>query len=93
MIKGATRPGTVEKLKREAKAAGVTWIKKIDGSSSQYRFACTHEETLFTSSIRDKKYSLKDSKSEDALMSRLASGQKVPVDPKQMKKLTTKNYS
>lgn len=59
MIKGATRPGTVEKLKREAKAAGVTWIKKIDGSSSQYRFACTHEETLFTSSIRDKKRGFK----------------------------------
>ena len=44
-------------------------------------------------SINEKKHSLKDSRSEDALLSRLASGQKVTVDPKQMKRLTTKNYS
>ena len=55
MIKGATRPGTVEKLTREAKAAGVTWIKKIDGSSSLYRFSCNHEEVMLTSSIRNKR--------------------------------------
>ena len=52
-----------------------------------------HPSRQTNKSIHDKKYSLKDSKSEDALMSRLASGQKVPVDPKQMKKLTIKNYS
>jgi hypothetical protein len=55
MIKGETRLGTIAKLKQEAKDVGVTWVKKIDGSSSLYRFPCNHEEKWFTNSVRSKR--------------------------------------